>query len=122
MALTPWDNTAWRPDFSSTVADSRPPTLHGKVAPAEQVTAGRTLARRALWLVLEEFNSQLALEHLRLMAEGDRDVIRLAQDFLGFTRMSTSSRSQARAFFLISELRSHIDRPPARSWWRRIFS
>ena len=122
MPLTPWDNSAWRPDFSATVAEARPPTLHGEMAPAGQVAAALALARRALWMVLEDFSTEQAIEHLRAMAEGDRNAVRLAQDFLGFTTMSTSSRGQTRAFFVVGELRSVIDRPPARSWWRRIFA
>lgn len=124
MSLTPWDNSAWRPDFSATVAAQRPPTLHGATAPAEQVTDALVLARRALWLALEDFSSEQAIGHLQAEGDADPGTARLAQDFLGFTAMSGSARSQTRAFFVVSELRSVIDhgRPPKRSWWRRIFA
>lgn len=114
------DARAWQ---SESETGAGRPTVFGRAASAEQAETAVRVSRRALWYAAEAVPSKTAEGELVAAAGADPAVLRLAQDYLGFTRFPLLASSQASALFMVAHARDGVEHPPsdhplARAWRR----
>jgi hypothetical protein len=92
----------------------RPPTLFGQCSSWELVERGYALACRAVGYALEAVKVPEAVD--ALIAEGDRDALEMAQDYLAYTHFATPRSEQVAALFLIEDALYKLDRQQRGHW------
>jgi hypothetical protein len=86
-----------------------PPTPFGRESAADLVRAGYDLARRATGKALEHVPFQDAARALTELAEGCDDVLRMAEDYLGYTTFDVPLAAQVDALLLVERARSQLN-------------
>ncbi|HET9731212.1 MAG TPA: hypothetical protein VFP54_00930 [Acidimicrobiales bacterium] len=96
--------------------------MHGQVscAPArtaflrqaerQDVASGIGLAELALWYAHEGVSFDESVAALAQRIGQDDTAVRVAYEFLGFTRLSHSAHTQVMAYFMVGEVRRHLER------------
>jgi hypothetical protein len=90
----------------------RPPTLFGQRSSWELVERGYALACRAVGYALEAVKVPEAVD--ALIAEGDRDALEMAHDYLAYTHFTAPRSEQVAALFLIEDALYKLDQPQRR--------
>jgi HEAT repeat protein len=97
-----------------------PPTRLGREGSAELVEAGYDLARRAIGKALERVPVADAVHGLTELAEHRDEVLRMAEDYLGYTTFDVPLTAQVGALALVEDARTRLAAAtPRRSWFRR---
>jgi hypothetical protein len=103
----------------SRVVPQSPPTLFARQAAPQLVEAGYDLARRAIGKALERVPFDQAVRSLTELAERRDDVLRMAQDFLGYATFEVPLAAQADALALVERARAQVADQPRRAFRRR---
>jgi hypothetical protein len=85
-----------------------PPTQFGRESADELVTAGYDLARRATGKALERVSSNDAARALIELADRRDDVLRLAEDYLGYVTFDVPLAAQVDALVLVEQARYEL--------------
>jgi hypothetical protein len=101
-----------------------PPTLFGRESSAELVEAGYDLARRAIGKALERVPVADAVRGLTELAEHHDQVLRMAEDYLGYTTFDVPLAAQVDALVLVEGARTglaaaHTRRSGRLAFWFR---
>ena len=87
---------------------SAPPTLFGRESAESLMTAGYDLARRATGKALERVPLEDAARALTELAERRDDVLRMAEDYLGYTTFDVPLAAQVDALMLVERARYQL--------------
>jgi hypothetical protein len=91
-----------------------PPTQFGRDSADELLSAGYDLARRATGKALERVPFQDAARALTELAERRDDVLRMAEDYLGYTTFDVPLAAQVDALLLVERARYQLKAGHAR--------
>jgi hypothetical protein len=100
-----------------------PPTKFGREGGTELVETGYDLARRAIGKALERVPFEEGAGALAELADGRDDVLRMAEDYLGYTTFDVPLAAQVDALLLVGQARSQLAAGRAKqhlfTWLRR---
>jgi len=96
-------------------ATAAPPTVFGRAGSTELVAAGYDVARRAIGKALERVPFEDATRALAELADRRDDVLRMAEDHLGYATFDVPLAAQVDALLLVGHARARISAQHAKS-------